>query len=317
MTVRAADPCKEDTTKSNYCLLEPLPIGTSGKTFSEYNPAGTSAADYINLMIKVFIGIIGVLGAVMIVLGGIQYMTTDAVSKKEGGKEMITNSIFGLILALASWVILNTINPHLIEIHIDPPKGVAVSVSFEDSAPKSGPATVTRNGQSVPIQSHCDQSSVDAADQDGVELTDGAAWDSVAAIHTNDDAIRSRLSTNGVSINAANCSTVGASSCTSVYKLGDSTIINLGKIRASACGSDTSCKIMVTGGTECWLHATHQIGSGNVDLAATASLNLYITGQATFPNDGQRHSKDGFSFLAEKTGQTANTTGAHWHVTLK
>ena len=114
-----ASACKEDNTGSQYCLLEPIPLGTS--TLTMYDPKVTSTADYINIIIKIFISIIGVLGVIMIILGGIEYMSTDAISKKEGGREKITHSLFGLLLALASWVLLNTINPHLTEVNIDPP----------------------------------------------------------------------------------------------------------------------------------------------------------------------------------------------------
>ena len=115
----AASSCSEDSSGTQYCLLEPIPLGTS--TLTMYDPNVTSTADYINIIIKIFISIIGVLGVIMIILGGIEYMSTDAISKKEGGREKITHSLFGLLLALASWVLLNTINPHLTEVNIDPP----------------------------------------------------------------------------------------------------------------------------------------------------------------------------------------------------
>jgi hypothetical protein len=309
--------CVADETKGQYCLLEPLPIGVTGVDYGKYDPATTNAAGYINLVIKIFIGIIGVLGAVMIVLGGIQYMTTDAVSKKEGGKEMITNSIFGLILALASWVVLNTINPHLLDINLDGLKNgaVAVTVSAEDDAPTKNVPVKTYTGATV--QSKCTQVSADAANIDGISLVDGSPWGNDPVLAQNEATYRSKLLQAGVNINAGNCSVVGQKGCTSVYRLGDSVVTHLGTIRNYSCGSNSACKLTLTGGTECWLHQTHQIGSGNVDLAATDPLNIYITGSKDFPNDGKLHSQGGFSFLAEKSGQTSNTTGAHWHVNLK
>lgn len=102
--------CKDEG--GTYCLLEPIPIGTGGGTLDTVQPT-TSFGSYINIIIKILIGIVGVLAVVTIVLGGIQYMTTDAFSRKEGGKEMITRSVVGLLIALGSVLLLNTINPQL------------------------------------------------------------------------------------------------------------------------------------------------------------------------------------------------------------
>lgn len=274
---KAQAECTE-TAGDQYCLLEPLPIG-EGNTFDKYDGATTTAADYINLIIKVFISIIGVLGVIMIVLGGVQYMTTDAISKKEGGKEMITNSVFGLLLALASWLILNTINEHLLEIRLDPPKGLHVEVSETDELPKASAYTTTINGQNVALTSKCNQTSVNAAAADGVKLEDGQPWGSVKAINDNDAAYRAKLTAVGVSVNKTNCATVGASNCTTVYKLGDTTVAKLGELRNNVCkNAGGSCTLTLTGGTECWGHSSHHIGAGRVDLSTsgTPSLDSYI-----------------------------------------
>ena len=47
-------------------------------------------------------------------VGAIQYMTTDAISGKEEGKERITKALLGLLLAVGAWLILSTINPDLL-----------------------------------------------------------------------------------------------------------------------------------------------------------------------------------------------------------
>lgn len=70
---------------------------------------------YLNVIVTIFIGICAVLAVVMIVIGGMQYMTSELISSKEAGKEKIRNAIFGLLLALGAWLILNTINPALLQ----------------------------------------------------------------------------------------------------------------------------------------------------------------------------------------------------------
>ena len=62
-------------------------------------------------MFKFLIAIAGVLAVIMIVIGGVEYMSTDAVYGKSEGKNKITRALGGLLLALISWLILNTINP--------------------------------------------------------------------------------------------------------------------------------------------------------------------------------------------------------------
>lgn len=105
----------------SYCLLAPIP------GISEVNPANTDLGDYLNIIIKFAIGFAGALAVIMMVLGGIQYMSTDALSGKSEGRERITYALGGLLLALASYLILNTINPNLINLHLEI-RGVEVVV---------------------------------------------------------------------------------------------------------------------------------------------------------------------------------------------
>jgi hypothetical protein len=76
----------------------------------------TGFGDYLNILIKLFIGICAVLAMIMIVMGGIQYMTSELPSMKSDAKGTISRAILGLLLALASYAILNTLNPNLLQI---------------------------------------------------------------------------------------------------------------------------------------------------------------------------------------------------------
>lgn len=69
---------------------------------------------YLENGFKLAIAAAGVLAFLMIVIGGFQYMSTDAISEKSEGKERIKGAIFGLILALGSYVFLKTINSDLV-----------------------------------------------------------------------------------------------------------------------------------------------------------------------------------------------------------
>ena len=85
---------------------------------------------YLNIVFRLVIGISAVLAMVMIVYGGIEYMSGSVISQKENGKETITNAIFGLAIALGSWLLLNTLNPQLLSVCLDLPK-VEIKISPE------------------------------------------------------------------------------------------------------------------------------------------------------------------------------------------
>lgn len=136
----------DKTTKSDstcdpakgYCLLEPLP------GMGEQVNTNQGIGAYLNQIIKFVIGFAGALAVIMMVVGGIQYMSTDAMSGKEDGKEMIQNALIGLGLALCSFLLLYTIDPNLTHINLEVPK-VSVNVK-EDSDYKSLSSTFSGGG---------------------------------------------------------------------------------------------------------------------------------------------------------------------------
>lgn len=110
-----------------YTPLAPLP-GLEG-------PIDTSEdcafGKYLNIIIKIFLGICAVLAMIMIVIGGIEYMTSELPSSKGAGKKTIMQAIFGLLLALGAYLILNTINPNLLNTCLNNMTEVTIKVSPE------------------------------------------------------------------------------------------------------------------------------------------------------------------------------------------
>ena len=94
---------------TDYVLLQPIPLQGGGDTTEITNPG-----QYIEGVFMLIIGIAGVLAVIMIIVGGIQYMSTDAISGKSEAKTKIQNAIFGLLLALGAWIILYSINERLV-----------------------------------------------------------------------------------------------------------------------------------------------------------------------------------------------------------
>ena len=99
------------TEAYKYHLMVPLP--TAGGTAT----TTTGIVDYIRLLYLFAIGIAGVLAMAMIIYAGFRWTTAagnyGAVSE---AKRRMSGAILGLILLLASYLILNTINPALVNL---------------------------------------------------------------------------------------------------------------------------------------------------------------------------------------------------------
>jgi len=122
-----------ETWSPLYVLLAPLPNpNNSGTPFPTFDPSQTNNLGvYLNMMITIFIGICAVLSVVMIVIGGMEYMTSELIASKEEGKERILHAIFGLLLALGAWTILNQINPDILKTDLGSLQNVTVSVTAD------------------------------------------------------------------------------------------------------------------------------------------------------------------------------------------
>ncbi len=70
---------------------------------------------FINLALKILIGAAAVLLVLRIMFEGYKYITTDIPRLKVSAKSGLWDAVLGLVLALSSFLILNTINPKLIE----------------------------------------------------------------------------------------------------------------------------------------------------------------------------------------------------------
>lgn len=94
------------------CLLQPDIIG-GGQTQE------VSLGHYLSLLFKTLIGLAGGIAVLIIVVSGLQYILSEVPGIKSSSKGRITEALIGLILALSAWLILNTINPDLINFKLD------------------------------------------------------------------------------------------------------------------------------------------------------------------------------------------------------
>ena len=113
------------------------------------NPPLCSVNDLLNYALKLLIGISGVVLVLRLMYEGYQYMVTDVPFLKASSKSGFFTALTGLLLALSSYVILNTINPKLVNESINVQQ-LSIGITAPDTdtspliqngaAPTSGPA---------------------------------------------------------------------------------------------------------------------------------------------------------------------------------
>ncbi len=137
-------PAFAQDTSVKYNLIQPLPGIQSVPDF----PTWTS------IFIPFLLGLAGLLSLIQIVRGGIMRAVSGGNPSAIGdANDMIWQAILGLVLALSAYLILNTINPDLVnlkfeplEIRIAPPAETAQNCD-EKKCPASKPECVMINNK--------------------------------------------------------------------------------------------------------------------------------------------------------------------------
>jgi Type IV secretion system pilin len=75
-----------------------------------------TSSTYIPHLFRLGIGIAGGLAVLAIAFGGIRYMLSDVVTTKSEAIQGIKNALLGLLLTIAAFLILRTINPDLVNL---------------------------------------------------------------------------------------------------------------------------------------------------------------------------------------------------------
>jgi hypothetical protein len=195
---------------NDYTVLAPLP-GTL-KTGVSLNGSYTDLQTYLPGLFNLLIGLAAVAAVLNIVIGGFQYMSTDAINSKSAGKERIKNAIFALVLIIGAWLILYTINPNLLNLNLN------ISAVTTSSATGAGG---TLNGVLA-----------------GYTLTQ-------AQVDTNTAMVDDLKNNYGISVNAGPCTNGETSGCTNLVGLPQVAYLGVTSLEG-VCG----CNITITGGTE-------------------------------------------------------------------
>lgn len=272
---------------NDYTVLAPLP-GTTDCYDDELNRTDceTTLTEYLPGMFKLLIGLAAVAAVLMIVWGGITYMTTDAIFQKEEGRKRIKNAVFGLVCVIGAWLILNTINPNLLNINLNitpaittaPPGGVLL-----------GGELSAGTGKALPWY----------------PLTQ-------AQVDTNNAMKKDLFDNYKVGTNAGPCTTQGQTTgCTNLVGMPPAAFGGVTELK-KVCGNN--CSVTITGGTEGG-HASHGPNIPILDLDdGNQTLNDYIVNHKM---KAPEQTSLGLVYTVQlPSGRNATflRESSHWHV---
>lgn len=104
---------QDDTT---YEFIQPLDFPGFGQDDGVVNITEQRLASFFNMLFQIIIGLIILLAIILVIGGGIIYMGSGSFTKKERAQKQIQRALGGLLLALSSVMILQTINPDLVSL---------------------------------------------------------------------------------------------------------------------------------------------------------------------------------------------------------
>ena len=252
----------------------------------------TSTADtvgYLQKMIFFVIGLAIVLAILMIVWGGIQYMASEAFTEKQDAVNRMTMALFGLIIALGAYLLLNIINPRLVVIDLE--------------------IKATRNVVGTPARPPAPAGIINI--QGGPRATHADAL--------------GKLNAAGINVSSTgNCSDANNSRCTSLDGIKQTTLDALIAIKKDCESTAQQCPITVTGGTETG-HAGGLQSHGNGDkldirFNQNDRVSTWITTAIQQVNRGAPPSLDTtyHTTLSTKTGENFllefRYEGNHWDI---
>ena len=222
--------------------------------------------DYVNFLFRIAISALVIISVVMIMVAGIEYMTVESLFGKSQAKARIKGAVGGLILALASYTILHTLNPKLLDMSALDNMEVAKVGGDE-------PATIDKNGSII-----CKGG---PRKYNGVLLKTGKSqewkpetfgkkagdWIDVR------DLIKQGKYDDVIKIKNGKCTYVG-DACTSMKFEGPvaskvySALVNLANDLQLRKNKKT---IVITGGSEMWKHCTHGPSSPILDIRSNST----------------------------------------------
>ena len=114
---------------------------------------------YIQALYLFVLSAVGIAGLLMAIIGGFIYVSSAGNSSQvEKGKEYIKDALIGIVIAFSSWLILNVINPDLVNVplsldSLSAPDGSDADLSGEGSDPDTySSGSLYAGGGAIPPQ---------------------------------------------------------------------------------------------------------------------------------------------------------------------
>lgn len=99
-----------------FAAFAPLSQGTEASPLLSGILRSESLPQFLNGLFKFAIAIGAMLAVLQFARAGFMYMTSDIWSDKQHAKDILGDAVLGLLLLLAVWLILNTINPEILNL---------------------------------------------------------------------------------------------------------------------------------------------------------------------------------------------------------
>ncbi len=270
-------------TLPDYTVLAPLPGTTKDCNQNDPNAnCTTNFKTYLEGMFKLLIGVSAILAFVMLVYAGFLYTTSEGMGQTTNARSKIEDAIWGLILVIGAYAILNTINPKILEFNLSIKRPEIQTPSTGTGAERLSPDQVKKEKRVLDWLS---------ATPNPIDINKGACIDRLV-------------------------------NCTNVVGLPQQTLTMLKDLKNGCTDTNTfgGCQVMITGGTESFPHVSHGPGVNAVDIAPNPTLNTYL-GVTNPPKDKKtpQEKKIGLNtyiFTFEPKG-IGNSTEDHWHVIPK
>jgi hypothetical protein len=128
--------CGGANGECTYTPLEPLPVPEGAQS-------GRDFGTFVSGIFRLLITFGGLFAVVMITVAGIGYMISESAVDIDKAKSRAKAALWGLVLLLGSWLILNTINPNILRFDLLRTS----TTSLQNSNP--GPQSVVPAGQNT------------------------------------------------------------------------------------------------------------------------------------------------------------------------
>lgn len=313
----SADGGSGDSTSgtADYTLLEPLP------TLETETP---DLNTYLSGIYTLLIGVAGVLAVFMILLGGIELIFAAVPSARTDAKNRILYASGGLFLALVAWILLNTINPALLEPgldlrHVGSDEALSGEAAGSSETQYCFPERAFAGGRTgeyscFETREECENNKdLTSSVEDTCEEYNNPP---VASSEFNEQEQQVRSELNGANINVVSSSGGGPcsgpyvdgveNSCTNVFGFNETGMTDaIIDFKNSCDNQQGSCNVVVTGGTEGG-HQTHGINKRVVDFRFGDNLDAFL-------QSGENITTDSGNTYQVRSGMRCNRESDHWH----